>query len=384
MSQAGDNPVSGRRGAQDPGESVQLLKVAWVASRGTFPQLGRILAPLAVGLSDELIELTGLCGPDACEGAFEEWPMEVKRISRPHWYRSGKAVRRVADDLRERDVALLHALDAGAGEVTAILARELNCPHVVSSYCLGDGRLVGRMCVRPGIVLAAGQAVRDDLIERHCIQDDRVMVIRPAACEVSHTGSFSNPHRSAAIVTSDRFEDYGAMAAVLDAFARLHAAGVECAFFAIGNGPVERQLRKHAEDLGLCDSLTFADALDASQLAGILKAADVYISPRATNSVNVDALLAMSVGTAVLAPQDHVSDFLIDGQTAAIFRPRDAQALADRLSEMLEDPGETTALAGRALEYLRTNHDPAHTLTAIADCYRKAVSLSDHHVQLSA
>jgi len=366
------------------GRSAQPLRVAWVVSGSTCLRLGRTLGPLAVGLADEGIQLMGVCGHDAPDSTFADWPMNVIRFSMRRWFRPGRAVAELAERLRESGVQLLHALDAEAGQTTALLAGELNCPHVVSSYSLGDGRLVGRMGVRPAMILAAGRAVLDDLIKSHCIPADRVTVVTPAVYQVSDAGCFTRPDRCPSVVTSDVFDDYGATEAVLDAFAKLNATGTECLFFAVGNGPVERMLRKHAEAMGLCSLLTFVDRLDSRQLAGVFKAADIYISPRGTSSINLDALLAMASGAAVLAPEDHVSDFLIDGQTAAMFRSRDAQDIAEHLGELLNNRKKTASLAAGALGYLAENHRPWQTVRSAAGVYRSVLAAGNNHVPMSA
>ncbi|MBT3200127.1 MAG: glycosyltransferase, partial [Phycisphaerales bacterium] len=185
---------------------------------------------------------------------------------------------------------------------------------------------------------------------------------------------FNQPDRCSSVVTSDVFDDYGATASVLDAFAKLNSAGPECLFFAVGNGPAEGMLRKHAEKLGLCESLTFVDRLDSRQLAGVLKAADIYVSPRGASGINLDALLAMGSGAAVLAPEDHVSDFLIDGQTAAMFRSRDSKDIAQHLGELLNDHERAIELAGGALKYLAEHHRPWSAVKQTSDAYHSVLA----------
>jgi glycosyltransferase involved in cell wall biosynthesis len=346
--------------------------------------LGRSLGSLAGGLADEGIYLAAICGDDAPVGAFSDWPIDVTRFFMRRWFRPGRAIARLGEKLQEQGVQLLHALDAEAGQTTSLLASQLNCPHVVSSYSLDDGRALGRMGVRPAMVLAASQSVRLDLINSHCIRPDRVTVAPPPAHPVAEANCFRRPDRCASIVTSDVFDDYGAVAAVLDAFAKLQYDKTECLFFAVGNGPAEHALRKHAEKLGLCGSLTFVDRLDSRQLAGVFEAADIYISPRGTSSVNLDAMLAMASGAAVLAPEDHVSDFLIDGQTASTFRSRDAKDIAEHLGDMLSNRERTVSLAEGALEYLAENHRPWRAVQSVAEVYNGVLAGSENHVPLSA
>ncbi|MCP4377064.1 MAG: glycosyltransferase family 4 protein [bacterium] len=363
---------------------AQPLSVAWVASESTCLRLGRTLGPLAVGLAEEGIRPIGVCRDDAPESTFADWPMDVIRFPMRRWFRSGRAISELADKLCQNGVQLLHALDAEAGQTTSLLSAELNCPHVVSSYSLGDGRMLGRMGVRPVKVLAAGQAVRDDLINSHCLPAENVTVVAPGVYQVADTQCSRQPDRCPSIVTSDVFDDYGATEAILDAFAKIHSAGSQCLFFVVGNGPAENMLRKHAEKLGLCSSLTFVDRLDSRQLAGVFKAADIYISPRGASSINLDALLAMASGAVVMAPEDHVSDFLIDGKTVAMFRSRDSKDIASTLAELLGHREKTASLVDSALEYLSENHRPWKSLQSLARVYRSVMNTKNAHLSLSA
>ena len=85
-----------------------------------------------------------------------------------------------------------------------------------------------------------------------------------------------------------------------------------------------------------------------------------------------------------MAPEDHVSDFLIDGRTASMFRSRDARDIAEHLAEMLDDRSKTAALAAGALEYLDENHCPDRTAWKLADVYRRSAVRKSSHVPLSA
>ena len=105
-------------------------------------RLGPALGSLAEALIRRGVELVGVCGSDVSDTAMTDWPMDVIRFPTRRWFKNRRAVASLAEKLRARGVRLLHGMDAEAGLTTSLLAVELNCPHVVSSYCLGDGRIV--------------------------------------------------------------------------------------------------------------------------------------------------------------------------------------------------------------------------------------------------
>jgi len=356
------------------------LRAAWVVSDDTPAPHGAIVDEL----SARGIEPVCICRPTGPGTGLDQCSVDVIPTAIRRWFRPGKALASLADKLRKKGVQILHALDCQAGQTSALLAAELGCPHVVNSNRLGDGRLIGRMSVKPAMVLAAGMAVKLDLVESLCIRPEQVAIVPPAVSHIDNADCLTIPGQCRSILTSDVFDDYGATAAVIDAFARLDRSQNDCLLFAVGNGPAEHMLRKHAEELDLCSRLTFVDRLDSRQLAGVFQAADIYISPRGASGINFDALLAMASGAAVMAPEDHVSDFLIDGQTASMFRSRDARDIAEHLTEMLNDRQKTASLARGALEYLDMNHAPDRIAMKIARACRSAMSPRPSRVPLSA
>ncbi len=356
------------------------LRAAWVMSDQTPPPRGALLDELAA----RGVQPVCICSPTGLDAGLGLSRIDVIPTAIRRWFRPGKALASLAEKLRKKGVQLLHALDCQAGQTSALLAAELGCPHVVNSNRLGDSRLIARMSVKPAMVLAAGMAVKLDLVESRCISPDRVAIVPPAVSHVDNADCLAIRGQCRSVVTSDVFDDYGSTAAVIDAFSRLDESQNDCLLFAVGNGPAEHMLRRHAEELDLCSRLTFVDRLDSRQLAGVFQAADIYISPRGASSINFDALLAMASGAAVMAPEDHVSDFLIDGRTASMFRSRDACDIAEHLTEMLNDRRKTASLAAGALEHLDMNHRPDRIAVKIARACRSAMSPKVSHVPISA
>jgi glycosyltransferase involved in cell wall biosynthesis len=144
-------------------------------------------------------------------------------------------------------------------------------------------------------------------------------------------------------------------------------------FFLIGGGKAEPRIREAADKMNLRSRLTFVDRQVASQLQGILKSADIYISPRNTPHVDLTSLLAMAAGDPVLAARSQADDFFIDGRTALTFNAGNAAELTVKLASILEDRQAGAALADSALEYLREHHSAAQMVSAVAGIYRRAV-----------
>ncbi|GAG43336.1 unnamed protein product, partial [marine sediment metagenome] len=107
------------------------------------------------------------------------------------------------------------------------------------------------------------------------------------------------------------------------------------------------------------------------QLNGILRAADIFISPAPSKRLEIELLSAMAAGVPVLAAGAEAPDFIIADETALIFSPGDAAGLADRLAMLMDDHAAAQRLAENALAYLRENHSPAKMVSQLIDLYHQ-------------
>ena len=169
-------------------------------------------------------------------------------------------------------------------------------------------------------------------------------------------------------------DDFAPYETLLSTFNELRLRNFDCQFFIIANGRAEARVRAAAEKLGLNPRLTFIDRMPALQLQGILKSADIYISPVASPHVDVGALLAMAAGDPVLAPDDSADDFLVDGKTAVRFRSGDAADLTQKLTHVLEDRDRSSATVGGALAHLHEHHRPADMVGRVSTLDRQAAA----------
>ena len=351
------------------------VRAAWVAGERTLEELAPALQPLAISLIDELVELYVFCPGGADVRSLPSPPVEIIRYSRPRWWSLGSwGVDQIASEVAERKVRLLHALDVNCAHLVARVAAEAKIDYVVSSYSLGDGRRLGRLDSRARAVLAASERVQQDLMGNRVASARRIHLMRPGVVRVSRAMCFDSPGKSVAIVAGGPMDDFGCFDAVLRTFAELKARRYDCVYFIIGQGRAERRLRARAESLALASELTFVERQPPWQMTGILKAADVYISPAPIHSVDFQSLLAMASGVPVLSIESPASDFLKDGRTTWQFRQGDASGLTKKLLSLLEDRAAAKGLAENALDYLRRYHAPVDVSARTAEIYRRAIA----------
>lgn len=362
--------------AQAPAEEAatpRRVRVAWFLSQATLDHFARSLQSLAVGLLDELVEVTVVCRHGVDVAQLPSPPVELLRHGPLNWLLfETAAMPALLADLRSGKIDLVHSLDAPSAATADKVARRLDLPLAVNSLRLGDGRWLAPLA-RGATVLAASEPIRQDLLSRRAVRPERLHLVRPGVYHVRHATCFDNPGCSTSIVAGGALEDFRAFQAVLQSFADLQACGHDCALFVLGEGRAERLLRAQADRLGLRAILTFIGPQRLEQMLEIYKAADVYVAPVPSESVDMQALMAMAAGVPVLAAAGGADDFTIDGRTAQVFPVGDSLCLTTELVALLEDRASARAMAERALEYVRKLHSPAGAATAVAGIYRRAL-----------
>ena len=351
------------------------LRVAWLAGAETFERLGRILEPLAIGLTDEPVSLLVACPEETPLRPLPAPAVEVLRYRRPRWWhvRRRRRLEDLAERLRERRITLLHALEADQAATARRLADLIDARYVVNCWSRADRHRVwptGRRCAA---VLSASEPIRTQLLKHARGAGSKVHLLRPGVYQIRQASCFTNPQLSAAIIVSGPMDHAGPFEPLFRCFAELQARKYDCAFFVLGNGRAERSIRKLAERMRLREGLTFADRQPLAQMPGVFKAADVYISPSPNREIDVESLLAMSAGVPVLSAGNGASDFMRNSQTAILYSSGDASELTMKLTSLLDDHDAAVSLAQSALNYLREHHSAGKMVAETLKVYQEAV-----------
>ena len=343
--------------------------MALVAGPGSLGRLDHVARTLLVGLLDEPMPVALVCPRQHLPQDLPSPPISIFAYPELRWpILRTRIVHDLAAQLAAARVGALHALDIDALTLTRQLALHMDVHAVAGFYSLLPAQ---RLAECQGLALLAASApIRDMLLGARLSSPENVHLVRPGVHPRRSADCFTNPQYAPAIVAAGAFDALPPFAACLDAFAKLRAAGRECVFFLVGAGPAETPIRHLAHKLGLLSDLTFIEDTGHEQLVNILKSADIFVAPAATNELSLDVLTAMAAGVPVVTAPSPASDFIMDGRTAMAFPDGDAVALAQRLSALLDDIPAARALAENALEHLREHHSPARMVAEAAEIYR--------------
>jgi glycosyltransferase involved in cell wall biosynthesis len=125
---------------------------------------------------------------------------------------------------------------------------------------------------------------------------------------------------------------------LLDAVRVLHDRGVRVRVAAVGQGPLEDEMRRRHQELGLGDELQFLGLRD--DVLRLLAGSDVFVLASRQEGLPVSLMEATGTATPIVATSvGGVPQVITDGINGLIVPPGDPVALADALERVASDPG---------------------------------------------
>jgi len=332
------------------------------------------------------------------EGENVEIPnCRIFRIARPFWIRNirpGFSTKKVVCDvfmfvkclrmMRKTRYDLIHAVEESAF-IAAAMQRLNGIPYV---YDMDSSLAEQLVDAYPGLQFAFSTLRRcEALAVRHSLG---VLTVCAALEDVAHghapgkpvglvedttllapDGNYGNgrtPDPLASLGVGDQnpvamyvgnLEHYQGIGLLLDGF-RYTLARLPAAHLVIVGGHQDdiHRYKKRAEHLGIMSQVHFLGPRPISSLDGLLKRADVLVSPRLKGlNTPMKIYSYLDSGTAVLATRLRTHTQVLNDRTAYLVPP-DPEAMGDGLAHLLSDPGLRSRPAGEAKAYVQQEFTP--------------------------
>ena len=288
---------------------------------------------------------------------------------------------RLAWLLRRRKIDVLHTHGWGTLIEGIVAARLASVPAVVHGE---HGKIADRRRQivaqrwgwrRVDRILAVSSALADRMSHIIDFPRSRIQVIpngvdaerfQPSAtpkCEFRR--QLGLPASGLLIGMVARFVPFKDHAGVLHAVARLRGTTSEAHLALAGDGPLGDELRQLANKLDIADNVHFLGEL--SRVESLLYALDVLVSNSSHNEGMSNAMLeAMACGVPVVATRVAASPELLDeGNAGLLIAPRDTEALARALQQLIEKPKLRQSLSQLGRERIEAHYD----ITSMVESY---------------
>jgi glycosyltransferase involved in cell wall biosynthesis len=299
------------------------------------------------------------------DGIPAEYPRVLQLPRRILFDRSGDLVyaglRRFAS-LRTAGTDLVHAHQAlPDGAVAQRLAADLGVPYVVTVHGADAYRTLregGRAAARVRSVLGGAAAVMTvgSSVARlldGAVAAERLHVVHNGTSGLATEAAPADDYLPGAplVLTVGYLIARKGHAYVLEALARLAAAGRTVEWAVAGDGPLRTRLAQQAAERGLAKHVHLLGRLPHERVLALMARAQLFVLPSWDEAFGLVYTEAMSLGTPVVACRDEgPQDFITDGVSGYLVPARDAGALAAVIAAVLDDPARAAAVgeAGRA------------------------------------
>ncbi|MCO5060630.1 MAG: glycosyltransferase [Kiritimatiellae bacterium] len=367
-----------------------VLHLVWNLIRGgTEGQCARTALALAgagwiqrVGVSRRegffLEAIERACGP--------VFVMEIEHVLRP---RTFSEVRRLARFIRGQRIDVVHAWDADAALFGAAASVLAGVPLITSRRDLGEiyaSRKLALMRLadkRARAVVVNAQAIADSAACRH-IPREKIRAI-PNILDIEEFEHRRQapllpvpeapPGRCVAMVA--RLDPEKDVATLLRAIPQVATAIPDARFVLVGDGRERGALEALVSQLGIRNSVHFVG--ECNEVPALLGPCEIgVLVPNRNEGLSNTILEYMAAGLPVVATDCGGNRELVEeGRTGYIVRPGDANALADRLIALLNNPQLARHMGAAGRSVVEANHRPAAVAERFATLYREVCGHSD-------
>ena len=407
---AADNRIAPPGQQPRPNQTPRQLRVVLLADDETLGRYGPVMRRLAVGLIDELSDLTLLTiGHSAVAGHVPSPPVRLV-VERPSCHQPEprpdisshqttittskyslvnrlfrrRRVKQLAAALAQSKPTLLHALSERESPLARQLSKQLRIPYIVSLLS-GPGSDLDLSLSRErccGVLPCAASLTRQ-LRRRNASWAWRIRLI-PLGTHVTESPCcFSGTPGITRLFCCSEFGYSHGLTELIHSVKKLSdsASAGRVELVLSGAGPAEHYLRQRVQQLGLVEQVHFVppvntmiSASDAYKAA--LQSADIFVRPGPSHSWSPELLEAMAVGNAVVVAGDQICDCIVNGKTALVAPNKNEQALTEALSKLIEDRPLARQLAQAGQDYLRRHFLASSMISRLVAAYRQALAPS--------
>jgi glycosyltransferase involved in cell wall biosynthesis len=233
------------------------------------------------------------------------------------------------------------------------------------------------------VVVTGGEKTRRELVERDGVSADRVAAF-PIGLDVGHFSpaapdpdlrlelGLPKGHLLVGLISylrSYKGHEYSVEAARL-----ISARRQDVTFVIVGEGPEERSIRSHIEQLGLSARIRMLGFRE--DVLNVFRSFDVFAIPSVEGDTIPQVLMqALAIGIPVVSTTvGSIPDVVIEGETGFVVPPRDAVALAERIVKLLDDGACRARMGAQGRSLVQRCYSLGQMLDRMEGVYRRLLA----------
>jgi glycosyltransferase involved in cell wall biosynthesis len=179
-----------------------------------------------------------------------------------------------------------------------------------------------------------------------------------------------NPH----IVTTSTLIPRNGLDTLIKGFKLLLENVPNASLTIAGEGPLEKELKSLAQELGIESKVKFIATLPHEKVPELLWSADLFVRPSIYEGFGMSFIEAMASGVPVVAcPVGGVVDFITHRQTGMLVPPNDPEALKGAMLSLLHNRKLYRRIRTKALELVRDRYSWDSIAAKVNEVYHTLV-----------
>ena len=326
---------------------------------------------MVVGLMDENVRVVQVVPDKLDEDESSQFGSRLSFKDSPWSFLRTHRLGKLAGDLQELGVNLIHAMDGRLWPAAIKLAKKLQCPAVLTANSHLDVPLAQKLLKQhaqmPIGIAASTQPLADAIASS--VQAQHVMrLIHPGVHVPKTSVKASEASGALCAVISGANEFDSEYESLFIGLAPIVTSFPQAQFFLDGQGHDQHLIWQAAQKLGLLANISLVPRRLGHR--ELLLGADVLIHPQPMGRSRGLTLQAMSRGIPILAHDDHWLDYLLDDQTAWLINRPHPELWTTAIERVLRKPAESKALGERAKQWVGEHHLASDHVQATINFYQ--------------
>ena len=351
------------------GSERQMTAIAKALDRSRFEPIVGCFRP------------TGMRGKELAAAGIEIAHFPVYSFASPS---AALEAWKLARFIRRRNIQLVHTFDYPLTVFAIPVATWFTSTVVVSSQRAHRELIppLYRRLIRITDGMADSIVVNCEFIRRHLEQDENILPSRIQLCYNGIDLDEFSPQESArpAALASDALV-IGVVCALrpeknlpllLEAFARLRQTRASLKLAVVGNGSASAPLEAQARALGISADCVFAPATE--DVAGWLRAIDIFVLPSRSEALSNSLMEAMACGCCALASNVGGNPEIVrHGETGLLFESGNAVGLSAALELLIGSDSLRRRLAAAGTQWIRERFSIQSSASRMGEIYSQLI-----------